>query len=202
MQLLIPGLGHRVAALFVQEDGVYAAMPDVAAWPESRDARTYPGPLPVVAHPPCASWGRYSKPSPDSTARGPLRGDDGGCFLAALNAVRTWGGAIEHPAGSAAWGAYGLPGPMAPLDAHGGWTLPVYQSWWGHEAIKPTWLYLVGVERACIYPAPLTANIRPLEHMGKVQRAASPLPFARWLVELAASSRVAAPASPPPDPKE
>jgi len=78
----------RVAALFVQSSGVYAAMPDVDPWPEERDARTYTGTLPVVAHPPCASWGRYSKPTTSSTARGPLRGNDAGCFAAALSAVR------------------------------------------------------------------------------------------------------------------
>lgn len=99
------------------------------------------------------------------------------------------GGVIEHPAGSGAWQAHGLPGPMEQADAHGGWTLPVFQAWWGHEAIKPTWLYIVGAPRACIYPAPLAAGTRPLEHMSKRQRAATPLPFARWLVELAASAQ-------------
>jgi hypothetical protein len=190
-QQLIPGVAHRVAALYVQPMGVYAAMPDVDAWPEERDARAYAGDLPVVAHPPCASWGRYSRPTPDSAAKGPLRGDDGGCFAAALAAVRRCGGVIEHPAGSAAWEAHGMPGPMDQMDSHGGWTLPVFQSWWGHCSIKPTWLYLVGVDRCSVAPAPLGGGIRPLENLSKTQRAATPLAFARWLVELAAASRVA-----------
>lgn len=155
VQQTLFGVGCRVAALFVQTDGIYTAMPDVDPWPEERDARTYSGTLPVVAHPPCASWGRYAKPTPESTAKGPLRGDDAGCFAAALGSVRRCGGVIEHPAGSEAWNAYALPGPMEAPDAFGGWTLPVYQCWWGHDAIKPTWLYLVGITRACIFPAPI-----------------------------------------------
>jgi hypothetical protein len=174
---------HRVSALFVQPDGCYATMPDVDPWPESRDARTYAGPLPVVAHPPCATWGRYHHKA------GGL-GNDAGCFASALDSVRKWGGVIEHPATSQAWERYGMPRPMDLPDDHGGWTIPVFQSWWGHEAIKPTWLYLVGIERVCIFPGPLPECTRPLEHMSRRQRSASPVAFARWLVELAASSRI------------
>lgn len=190
IQLSIPGPHLRVAALYVQADGVYATMPDVDPWPQERDARAYPGELPVVAHPPCATWGRYHQKA------GGL-GNDAGCFAAALASTRRWGGVIEHPANSQAWDRYELPKPMEGMDAHGGWTLAVFQSWWGHTAIKPTWLYIVGTERTCIYPGPVgggnrpleTVN-RPLEHLSKRNRSASPVAFARWLVELAASSRV------------
>ena len=48
-----------IAALFVDADGIYAGRPDVDAWDIRRDARTYPGPYPVVAHPPCQRWGRW-----------------------------------------------------------------------------------------------------------------------------------------------
>ncbi len=43
IQLTIPGPNLRVAALYVQADGVYSAMPDVDPWDQARDARTYPG---------------------------------------------------------------------------------------------------------------------------------------------------------------
>jgi hypothetical protein len=39
-----------IAALYVEKDGVYANLPGVDVWDESRDARLYAGPDPVVAH--------------------------------------------------------------------------------------------------------------------------------------------------------
>lgn len=47
----------KVAALFVQKNGVYHNLEDVDPWPEDRDARNYAGPWPVVAHPPCSLSG-------------------------------------------------------------------------------------------------------------------------------------------------
>ena len=84
-----------IAALYVQANGCYMNLPNVDAWPESRDARKYAGPWPVVAHPPCARW---SKLAGLVEARyGHKRGDDGGCFASALASVRTWGGRTRAP---------------------------------------------------------------------------------------------------------
>jgi hypothetical protein len=41
-----------VAALYVEKEGVYANLPGVDVWDETRDARLYAGPYPVVATPP------------------------------------------------------------------------------------------------------------------------------------------------------
>ncbi len=84
-----------IAALYVEKGGVYYNLPDVDPWDKDRDARLYAGPWPVVAHPPCERWGSYWHGGPNSEkfprAR-QVKGADGGCFAAALNAVRTWGG--------------------------------------------------------------------------------------------------------------
>ena len=66
-----------VAALYVQEDGCYVGLPDVDPWPESRDARLYEGPWPVVAHPPCARGCRLA--GLVEKRWGHKRGEDGGC---------------------------------------------------------------------------------------------------------------------------
>jgi hypothetical protein len=136
-----------IAALYVQADGVYAGLPHVELWPEARDARTYAGPWSVVAHPPCQRWGRYWHGSPRKPHQY-AKGDDAGCFAAALASVRAWGGVLEHPAHSHAWLAHGLPWPAASggwqRDTDGGWCCHVEQGHYGHASRKATWLYAVG----------------------------------------------------------
>ncbi len=138
-----------IAALYVIAGGVYCGLPDVDPWPKDRDARLYAGPHPVVAHPPCERWGRYWHGGPSCKQR-MRKGDDGGCFAAALAAVRRWGGVLEHPEASAAWDAFGLNRPpkcggWIAADFLGGWTCCVEQGHYGHRARKATWLYACGV---------------------------------------------------------
>lgn len=139
-----------IAALYVQADGIYAGHPHVDLWPEARDARSYAGPHPVIAHPPCQRWGRFWHGSPRKPHQFQL-GDDGGCFASALAAVRRYGGVLEHPRDSRAWAAFDLNAPprsggWAAADWEGGWTCCVEQGFYGHSARKATWLYAHGVE--------------------------------------------------------
>jgi hypothetical protein len=172
-----------VVALFVDAKGIY---PEVLGaencWDEKRDARTYAGPYPVVAHPPCHLWVNLAAVNYKRALNEPNRklvlpawypgGTDGGCFAAALAAVRRCGGVLEHPAGSHAWEAHGL---FAPIDTgaltptqvafgYSGWTncstftevnrygsfgrlywvCEVWQSAYGHGARKRTWLLYCG----------------------------------------------------------
>lgn len=140
-----------IAALFVQKAGVYDQplyLPDVDVWDEARDARRYLGPHAVVAHPPCSRWCRLA--GLVEKRWGHKRGDDGGCFEAALEAVRRFGGVLEHPAYSDAWKAFGLTRP----DRRGGWQLcagggfvcHVEQGRYGHPAKKSTWLFASGID--------------------------------------------------------
>jgi hypothetical protein len=143
----------RVAALFVQTNGCYFGLPDIEPWDERRDARKYPGPYPVIAHPPCQRWGKMWMGSPSYVAKTGIRkkkGDDNGCFHAALNAVREYGGVLEHPWGSHAWAHFGIAKPSRKggwikADHHGGYTCCVEQGRYGHRARKPTLLYVAGV---------------------------------------------------------
>ena len=133
-----------IAALFVERGGPYWHLDGVDPWDEQRDARLYDGPHPVVAHPPCSRWCRLA--GLVEARWGYRRGEDGGCFAAALEAVRRWGGVLEHPAYSDAWAAYGLTAPptgggWVAADFEGGWTCCVEQGRYGHPARKRTWLY-------------------------------------------------------------
>lgn len=149
----------KVAALYVETGGCYFGLPDVDPWNEARDARLYAGPHPVVAHPPCQRWGAMANVNYARWGGEHNRpGNDGGCFAAALSAVRKWGGVLEHPAKSRAWEYHGLakPAPYGWTVSNyerphwhpgNGWVCEVWQSAYGHRANKATWLYFHGVGR-------------------------------------------------------
>ena len=141
-----------ISALYVLPDGPYS-IDGVDPWDESRDARKFKGPGPVIAHPPCERWGRYwgGGPMLHGTEKQKFLGDDDGCFAHALWAVRIFRGVLEHPEASHAFKFFGLPIPKQ----SGGWTEPdqyggrsccVAQGNYGHTAQKLTWLYGVGID--------------------------------------------------------
>lgn len=169
-----------VAALFVRTDSCYRELRGVDCWDVGRDARSYSGPGPVIAHPPCRAWGRlrhWAKPRPDEKA----------LALFAVDTVRRCGGVLEHPHGSTLWGAKQLPLPGHAPDAWGGWTLLVDQGWWGHAAPKPTYLYIVGCTRADVGELPVQlrrAAGRTLD-LSPADRERTPPAFARFLVDVA-----------------
>jgi len=180
------------AALYVHEHGAYADL-DADLWPAARDARLYRGSLPVVAHPPCETWCQLAPLVRHNIGR--EIGDDGGTFAAALDAVRRFGGVLEHPAYSYAWSRFGLPRPIRggwtrSLDDPG-WTTEVSQGAYGHPARKRTWLYVVGAE-----PPPLDWSEPPASRCiggkysgrGRVRGVlanATPPDFARTLAAIA-----------------
>lgn len=135
-----------IAALFVETGGVYYGQDAVMPFDIVRDARTYNGICPVVAHPPCQRWGRFAKGSP--LKGGEIPGADDGCFAFAFDTVNRCGGVIEHPAHSLAWRAFGIPKPpkgggWVRCRSHNAWTCEVEQGHYGHVARKATWLYAV-----------------------------------------------------------
>ena len=122
-----------VAALFIDRRGPYPARTP-HAYDVERNAKTYVGPWPVVAHPPCGPWGRLRHLS---------RYDDPTCAPWAVHAVQFWGGVLEHPRNSLLWAHCNLPKPGEGVDRFGGYSLEVNQCDFGHVARKATWLYVV-----------------------------------------------------------
>ena len=205
---------RTVAALYVERAGVYSQQPDVEIWDESRDARNYRGPHPVVAHPPCNRWSVLA--GMIETRFGYKREEDGGCFASALSAVRTYGGVLEHPAYSAAFQAFDLPIPQYRRGWHGsltdpGWVTHVEQGWYGHPLRKPTWLYVVGGDLLELEWGPGPGQVLPHRDptMSATQRQRmtipTPLAFARLLLSIArhtcpvASATMNAPNATPAD---
>lgn len=176
-------LPRRVAALYVEPDGVYSTMGGIELWDEQRDARQYDQCFPVVAHPPCQRWGKYA------TKGGRTLGDDHGCGQHAINAVRAHGGVMEHPAHSWLFAAGYLPKP-GHSDLWGGRTVEINQADYGHLALKPTWLYICSpVELR--NPQARREQLRPLENLSYRQRIATPPLLAAELVRVALLSRLA-----------
>jgi hypothetical protein len=176
-----------VVALYVDPRGPYPEL--LEHWYDAeRDARTYAGPCPVVAHPPCGPWGRL---------RFLCRHQDASLGPVGVEQVRAFGGILEHPAESRLFRACGMPFPGELPDAWGGRTYLVRQVAWGHQCEKPTWLYVVGVEPAAVVRGIRTGGVAThrvtsgprgpqLPTATALRRRLTPRPFAEWLVSLAA----------------
>jgi hypothetical protein len=200
-----------IAALYVEQGGVYSGLPNVYAWPEARDARLYAGPHAVICHPPCDRWGRYWSGGPSARVKR-IKGDDGGCFSAALGAVRAYGGVLEHPEASHAWAWFELARPpksggWVRTDHLGGYTCCVEQGHYGHRARKATWLYAFGCELPTIIWGPSNgerldegfhskaerlaapaAGKKPVKRLSKAENMATPIAFRDVLIAMAESA--------------
>ena len=180
-----------VAVLFARADSHYKTLPGVDVYDMERDARTYDGPWPVVAHPPCRAWAtlrHHAQP----------RADERNLARLAVALVREFGGVLEHPHRTTLWEAQRLPA-VGKRDAFGGFTLVIDQNWWGHRAQKRTRLYVVGCDPTEVPPLPLVlgdathtvglwsgrdkATCRP--SIAKHEYEHTPPELASWLVELA-----------------
>lgn len=179
----------QVAALYVDpRRGPYASIPGVDLWDIERNAKAYPGPHPIVAHPPCGPWGPLSW---NCTKQDPT------CGPIAVDQVIRWGGVLEHPKGSKLWQHCNLPTPFQsiPLFAPRVWALSIDQCRFGHPCLKPTWLLFAGVAPSSLPPLPpprtpthsigCNADARAMSGtrcLPKSQRHITPPAFAAWLI--------------------
>lgn len=194
-----------IAVLFARSDSVYKTIPDCDVYDIDRNALSWSGGAPIVAHPPCRAWGSlsyFAKPRPGEKE----------LALWAVEQVRKWGGVLEHPKRSALWPAAGLPAP-GQVDEFGGYTLPIAQSWFGHRAEKLTYLYIVGVPVHSLPPLAFAlgrgthviAQARARRQDGsrlrkgqqgwrpevsKAEREHTPAELAQWLVSVAKSVNI------------
>lgn len=177
----------KVAVLFATADSVYKDFPICDVYDKERDALSWNGGMPVIAHPPCRAWGRLRRFA---------RTEPGEMCLAlwAVQRVRQFGGVLEHPFASTLWSACDLPKPGS-VDRFGGWTLAMPQFWLGHKADKATWFYIVGVPPDDIEipfrlgEAEFVVQTRKRErykkHIPKRERERTPRECAEFLIDLA-----------------
>lgn len=181
-----------VSVLFVTKDSVYKSLVH-DCYDINRDALSFCGTNPVIAHPPCRAWGQLSHMAKPRQGERELA-------IWAVDIIRKNGGVLEHPRASKLWKELNLP-VGKDSDEYGGFSICVNQSWFGHKAQKKTLLYIVGVKRKDIPPYPITfdavqytistskAKNRVKKEAPKKDREATPLQFAKWLIELAKSCK-------------
>lgn len=185
-----------IAALYIEAGGAYCDLAGVDPWDVTRDARTYAGPHPVVAHPPCERWHQLS--AVNHKRWGWAINEDGGCFASALAAVRMWGGILEHPAETRAFRYHRIPEPargswQRTLD--GDWVTEVDQGRYGHRARKRTWLLYAGFSLPPLLdwrPAKGSLQIgrfdRKKDVMAQAEALATPPAFRDLLLSIAATA--------------
>lgn len=180
-----------IAILFARKDSIYKSLSDCDVYDAERNALTWPGGTPVIAHPPCRLWGRLRKLSKASDTERELA-------IWAVSQVRQWGGVLEHPAGSTLWEAANLPKP-GERDEFKGFTIWISQWWFGHKADKPTWLYFCGIEPADLPKIPYRLGnpayvVNTSKRAGskghrpeilKSEREYTPVMLAEWLLDIA-----------------
>lgn len=182
-----------VSVLCTMPASIYNDLPGTVCYDRDRDARTFSGQTPVIAHPPCRLFSRM---------RSFANRVPGEMNLASLCLwhVRSCGGVLEHPAQSILWDLCFLPKPGQGVDLYGGFSIQVDQVAYGHPARKRTWLYIGGHTPKSI-PAPLLSPELPSgivcgtgkrsrrPEIPKALRSHTPRAFAEFLLEIARSSQ-------------
>lgn len=175
-----------VSILCTSSQSAYEGMRGVTTYDKNRDAATFPGDTPVIAHPPCRGWSRHC-----SHQSKPESGEmDLGLWCAIQ--VQKCGGVLEQPLGSRLFRAAGLPFPGETNDH--GFTLSVCQCWWGYPMLKKTWLYFSRISISDIPPIPFALHAsgydrRREQLMSHRQRSETVPNLARWLVQSARLAR-------------
>lgn len=176
------GLVLPIAALCVSRNSIYKQIEGVEAYDQARGARTFPGGMPIVAHPPCRAWSAHcahqAKPEPGEKELG----------LWCVEQVKQWGGVLEQPAHSRLWDAARLPKPGW-THTRDLWAMEVWQCWWGYSMRKATWLLFSKIHpmnvRTPLQLHPRGNDRRREQLMSREQRSATTLEFAQWLVTTA-----------------
>ena len=125
------------AVLFARADSAYKNYKCFEVYDIARDARTYCGSSPVIAHPPCRAWGILAHMA------NPREGERELAYFA-LAQVRLNGGILEHPSTSRLWKEARLPVGML-QDEFCGFTVEFDQFDFGHVAHKSTKIYVCGI---------------------------------------------------------
>lgn len=177
---------RTIAALCVSGRSIYKHTAGVLAYDKVRDARTFKGGMPLVAHPPCRHWSKFL--AHQAKAKDPAREMALGVWC--VEQVLKFGGVLEHPAHSKLFEACQLPRPNEPVQDPFLYTVYVEQGWFGYASRKPTWVLVSGVPKAWLPSVPflLGGGAKSIEGMSQFSRSRTVSSFADWLCQVARST--------------
>lgn len=119
--------------------------------------------------------------------------------IQSINLIRKFGGVLEHPRSSKLWKEMDLPMP-GKIDQHGGFTILIHQSWFGHKAEKKTFLYICGMNKNQLPQIPISFDCieytiaskikkksgrRIKKEVTKAEREHTPIALAEFLFKIA-----------------
>ncbi len=169
-----------IAILCASKNSAYHRMDDVEVYDVDRDARTFAGGMPIVAHPPCRAWSQFAA----NMGHVPIPAErDLGLWC--CEKLRECGGVLEQPVGSRLFTAAGLHANPAI------WVTTVHQFWWGYPCRKQTWLAFCGIDQANVtVPLRLRGSVgrsamKAWENMTARRKSETTPEFAAWLVAMA-----------------
>ncbi len=167
---------RKVAVLFAQRNTYYRDFDCVDVYDADRDAYTFPGDMPIIAHPPCAHYSRMRGLATVREDNHPRHA------LWAVSQLRRYGGVLEQPACSTIKDICDLGEPMQ-----------VDLLWFGAPVRKPTWLWFFGCNPS---PPPLqlgyptrAVDSRRLRPVPKSQRSTTPPAMCEWLTDIARTAQ-------------
>lgn len=175
----------KPVVLYTNSDSNYKKF-DIECYDLRKDARSFTGSNPIIAHPPCRGWGRLRS----------FSNHPGVELLLGVHAVqvaRCNGVVVEQPFDSLLFD-YMSAGSYQEPDRFGGWRLKVQLNWFGFQCRKVTALYIVGCAPKSIpaYPISFDAITTTICHpkFPKKERATTPPAMCKWLIELATTCRL------------
>lgn len=165
---------QNISVLCTSKNSIYNEL-GLETYDQKRDARTYNGSGPIIAHPPCRAWSAHM-----SHFAKPLPGEKS-LALFCLRKIAKNGGVLEHPANSKFFEQYNLHQDIRFK------IIEIHQSWFGYPTTKRTWLLMPKHYKIPEYPFSLQRQGKEkqiFENMSHNQRSKTTLELAKWLINL------------------
>lgn len=169
----------KVPVLFVHQRSNYKKVPGFDCYDENRNALTYTGSCPVIAHPPCRLWSRLR-----SFSNAPA--SEKNLAIWSINLVRKIGGIVEHPYDSKLWDEINCPS-VGEFDKFGGTSFVFDQFDFGYYTRKRTRIYIVGLNSLSELPR-LNLRFEPVarkfDNLSPKQRSETTRELCLWFLEI------------------